>query len=493
MMQAVETRRQVVAGTGPATLLIGGAWKGAESGESFPSINPATGETIGDVSAADRRDVDAAVREAREAFEDRRWLSIPYPQRAKIMFDIADMLEARIEELAINEVRENGAPLLLARGSISNAAQAFRYYGGWIGKIHGQTGEIAAGDAFHTFTLKEPVGVAALIVPWNGPMMLACHKLAPALAAGCTVVLKPAEDTSLNTLNLARIVLEAGVPAGVVNVITGLGSAAGQALVEHPDVDKVSFTGSTETGRKLIHAAAGNFKRLSLELGGKSPVIVLDDADIELAIPAVLSGIMSNSGQACISGSRLYAQRGIYDRLLEGLAEAASKLVVGNGLDEGVQIGPVISRKQSDRIMGYIESGIDEGASVVAGGKRRGDVGFFIEPTILSQAPTDARVVREEIFGPVLSAMPFDDLDWAIKEANNSRYGLAGAVYTTSMAKAHQVARAVRAGTFWINTHRPMDFSMPFGGYKESGWGREGGAQGLDAYMETKAVIARLY
>lgn len=475
------------------TLLIGGDWRAAASDETFPSINPATGESIGDVSAADGRDVNAAVGAARAAFEDRRWLRVSYPDRAKILFDIADRIEAEIDSLALNEVRENGAPLPLARGSILNAAQAFRYFGGWIGKAHGQTGEIAAGDAFHAFTLKEPVGVAALIVPWNGPFMLACHKLAPALAAGCTVIVKPAEDTSLNTLNLARIILEAGVPPGVVNLVTGLGSVAGQALVEHPDVDKVSFTGSTETGRRLIHAAAGNFKRLSLELGGKSPVIVLDDADLEMAIPAILNGIMSNSGQACISGSRLYAQRGIYDRLIRALSDAASRLVVGNGLDEGVQIGPVISQKQSDRIISYIESGKADGAEVTTGGRRRGDIGFFIEPTILSQVPTDAKVIREEIFGPVLSAMPFDDLDWAIREANNSRYGLAAAVYTTSMSKAHLVARSVRAGTVWINTHRPMDFGMPFGGYKESGWGREGGAEGLNAFMETKSVITRLY
>lgn len=475
-----------------SSLHIDGEWVGAHSGEGFPSLNPATGEHLGEVSAAGASDVDAAVRAARAAFEERRWLGIPYPQRAKIMFDIADRIEAAIDVLAASEVRENGMPLALARGSISNGAQSFRYFGGWIGKIHGQTGEIGAGDAFLGYTLKEPVGVAALIVPWNGPFMLACHKLAPALAAGCTVILKPAEDTSLNTLNLARIVQEAGVPPGVVNVVTGLGSVVGQALADHSDIDKISFTGSTATGRKLIQACAGNFKRLSLELGGKSPVIVLDDADLELAAPAIVSGIMSNSGQACISGSRLYAQRRIYDKLIQAVSEAAAKLVVGNGLDEGTQMGPVISPKQFDSIMRYIESGVAEGAELTTGGKRRGEKGFFIEPTVLSRVPRDAKVVREEIFGPVLSAMPFDDLDWAIKEANNSRYGLAGAVYTTSLTKAHTIARAVRAGTFWINTHRPTDFWTPFGGYKESGWGREGGAQGLEAYMETKSVIARL-
>jgi len=478
---------------GASTLLIDGEWRSSLSGDSFPSLNPATGEQVGHVSAADARDVDAAVHAARVAFEERRWLCLPYPKRAKIMFDIADRIEAAIDELAVNEVCENGMPIRVARLTIANGAQAFRYFGGWIGKIHGQTGEIAAGDAFHAYTLKEPMGVAALIVPWNGPFMLACHKLAPALAAGCTMVLKPAEDTSLNTLNLARIALEAGVPVGVVNVVTGLGPVVGQALAEHHDVDKVSFTGSTATGRKLIQASAGNLKRLSLELGGKSPVIVLDDADLEVAIPGIVWGVMTNSGQACISGSRLYAQRRIYDRLIQAVSDFASKIVMGNGLDEATQMGPVISQKQCDRIMDYIESGVAEGAEVTTGGKRRGDAGFFIEPTVLSRPPANAKIVREEIFGPVLSSMPFDDLDWAIKEANNSRYGLAGSVYTTSLTKAHTIARAVRAGTFWINTHRPSDFSMPFGGYKESGWGREGGVQGLDAYMETKSVIARLY
>jgi phenylacetaldehyde dehydrogenase len=488
-----EIEKPIAVNAAASTLLIGGEWKPSRSGATFPSLNPATVEKIGDVSAADAQDVDAAVRAARIAFDERRWLSVPTPQRAKIMFSIADRIEAAMDELARNEVRENGMPLRVARATIGNGAQAFRYFGGWIGKIHGQTGEIAAGDAFQAYTLKEPMGVAALIVPWNGPLMMACHKIAPALAAGCTAVLKPAEDTSLNTLHLARIALEAGVPAGVLNVVTGLGSVAGAALAEHPDVDKVSFTGSTAVGRQIVQASAGNFKRLSLELGGKSPVIVLDDADLQMAVPAILNGIMTNSGQACVAGSRLYAQRGIYDKLIQAVSDAASKMVVGNGLDEGTQMGPVISQKQLDRIMGYIASGIAEGAEVTTGGKRRGGTGFFIEPTILSRAPAHAKVVREEIFGPVLSAMAFDDLDWAIKEANNTRYGLAGSVYTTSLEKAHTIARAIRSGNVWINCHSVQDFSLPFGGYKESGWGRERGAQGLDAYMETKSVVARLY
>lgn len=476
-----------------ATLLIDGEWTATASQETLPSLNPATGETIGYVTVGSAQDVDAAVRAARTAFEDRRWRDMPYPQRARILHDIADRIEAEIDELAVNEVRENGMPLAIAKATIGGGAQAFRYFAGWIGKIHGQTGEIAAGDAYHAYTLKEPMGVAALIVPWNGPLMMACHKLATALAAGCTVILKPAEDTSLNSMRLVRIIHEAGVPPGVVNMVTGLGPVVGQALAEHPDIDKISFTGSTATGRRIIQAAAGNFKRLSLELGGKSPVIVMDDADLEMTVPGIIRGIMANSGQACVAGSRLYAQRGIYDRLIEAVSEAASKLVIGNGLDEATQMGPVISQKQFDIIMGYIDSGLTEGAQLATGGKQHGETGLFIEPTVLAHVPEDARVIREEIFGPVLSTMPFDELDWVIEQANNSRYGLAGAVYTSSLEKAHRVAKAVRSGNFWINCYSVQDFWTPFGGYKESGWGRERGAMGLDAFMETKSVVARLY
>jgi phenylacetaldehyde dehydrogenase len=492
-MQANQMEKPTSAIKAGSTLLIDGEWQASRSGATFRSMNPANDALVGQVCAGDAQDVDAAVRAARTAFDERRWLKMPSAERARILFSIADRIEAELDELAQNEVRENGMPLPIARGTIGGGAQAFRYFGGWIGKIHGQTGEVAHGEQFFGYTLKEPMGVAALIVPWNGPFMMACHKVAPALAAGCTAVLKPAEDTSLNTLHLARIALEAGVPPGVLNVVTGLGLVAGAALAEHPDVDKVSFTGSTAVGRQIVQAAAGNFKRLSLELGGKSPVIVLDDADLEKAVPTILNGIMANSGQACVAGSRLYAQRSIYDKLIQALSDAASKIVVGNGLDAGTQMGPVISQKQMDRILGYIDSGVAEGAEVTAGGKRRGDAGFFVEPTILSRAPADAKVVREEIFGPVLSAMPFDDLDWAIKQANNTPYGLAGAVYTTSLEKAHTVARAVRAGSFWINCYSVQDFWLPFGGYKESGWGRERGAMGLDAFMETKSVVARLY
>ena len=475
------------------TLLIGDAWRPSATGQSLPSLDPATGEPIAQVSAGDTSDVDLAVRAARGAFEDRRWRAIPPNQRARILHAIADRIEAEIDLLAVNEVIENGMPLTLARGTIAGGAQAFRYFAGWIGKIHGQTGEVSHGEQFFGYTLKEPMGVAALIVPWNGPFMMACHKVAPALAAGCTAVLKPAEDTSLNTLHLARIALEAGVPSGVLNIVTGLGSVVGAALAEHPDVDKISFTGSTAVGRQIVQAASGNFKRVTLELGGKSPVIVLDDADLEKTVPAVLNGIMANSGQACVAGSRLYAQSGIYDRLIQALADAASQLVVGSGLDKGTQMGPVISQKQLDRVLGYIGSGAAEGAEIAAGGKRRGETGYFVEPTILSRPPSDAAVVRDEIFGPVLSAMPFEDIDWAIQQANNTRYGLAGGVYTTSLEKAHAVARAVRAGNFWINCHSVQDFWLPFGGYKESGWGRERGAMGLDAFMETKSVVAKLY
>ena len=492
-MTDITTLEQTAVEERAATLLIDGEWRESISRQVFPSINPATGEVVGYVSAGTQHDVDAAVRAARAALTERRWLSLPPPRRARILFAIADGIEAAVDELATNETRENGMPVTMARMMVSGCAEIFRYFGGWVTKIHGLTSDIAAGDAFHCYTRKDPVGVAALIVPWNGPMIQACRKVAPALAAGCTAVLKPAEDTSLNTLHLARIFMEAGVPPGVLNIVTGLGHVVGQALAEHEDIDKVSFTGSTATGRRIVQAAAGNFKRVTLELGGKSPVIVLDDADLEMAVPSILRGIMGNAGQACVAGSRLYVQRGIHDRLLDALSGAASKMVIGNGLDENTHMGPVISQKQLDRILGYIESGVSDGATLLTGGKRRGDTGFFIEPTILAEAPASSKLMREEIFGPVLAATRFDDVDEAIRQANDTRYGLAAAVYTNSLGKAHGIAKAIEAGYVWINTHHVMDFSLPFGGYKESGWGREDGAQGIEGYLETKTVVARLY
>ena len=491
-MSAADASPLTLVGPPGATLLIDGQWKTSESGKTFASINPATGESNGQVSQADQSDVDEAVAAARKAFDERRWLKLPTTERAKILVSLADKIEARLDELIVNEVREVGMPTTVARWSILDGAESFRYNSGWITRPRGIAGEIAAGSNFHAYSRKEPMGVAALIVPWNGPFMLACHKISAALAAGCSVILKPAELTSLNILHLGVMALDAGVPPGVFNIVTGDGETGG-ALTAHAGVNKVSFTGSTEVGRSLVKASAGNFKRLSLELGGKSPVIVMNDADLEQAVPAIISGIMINTGQACIAGSRLYAHRSIYDRLVRAVADAASKMVIGNGLDDGTEIGPLISQTQFDRVMGYIDTGKSDGAEVVTGGRRHGDSGLYIEPTILSKPPATSKAVREEIFGPVLVTEPFDDVETAIQAANDSPYGLVSAVYTRSLEHAHRIAAAIQAGTVFINCHGMLDFAFPFGGYKQSGWSRENGAEGVDAFMETKSVFAKLF
>jgi phenylacetaldehyde dehydrogenase len=473
-------------------MLIGDEWRSAKCDETIDVFNPADGSKLGSVAAAGKEDVDMAVAAARRAFDEGLWVDMLPTERAKIMFRIADMIESRVEEFAHAEVLENGMPLALARYCVSAGAEMFRYFGGWVTKIHGQTSTISMPMDFHSYTLRQPVGVVGLIVAWNGPFTLACQKMAPALAAGCTVVLKPSEETPLNTLRLGRLMLEAGLPQGVINIVPGYGSTAGEALINHPDIDKISFTGSTAVGKRIVQAAAGNMKRLTLELGGKSPVIVLNDADIEKAIPGILSGIMTNSGQMCIAGSRLYVQRGIWDGLLEGLASACESMKVGNGMEADTALGPLISQKQLNRVMGYIEHAVAEGVQLVTGGRRVGETGHFITPTILAGPGEQSAVMREEIFGPVLCAVPFDDPAEAVRLANNTRFGLAGAVYTRDIGHAHRLARQIRGGSLFINCHGIFDNSMPFGGFRESGWGREGGAEGLGAYLETKSVYTLL-
>lgn len=477
-----------------ATILIDGKWFAARSGQTYPSLNPGTEEVIGYVSESGAEDVDAAVKAARKSFEDKRWRNLPTTERARIMFSIADRLEAGIEELARNEAIEVGMPLWVARWSIKHAINAYRYFGGWITKIHGQTVEIAAGaEQFHCYTRKEPMGVAALILPFNGPLFMGSHKIAPALASGCSMVIKPSEDTSLNTMALVRIIHEAGVPPGVLNMVTGHGPGAGAALVAHPDVDKVSFTGSSATGKVIARAAVDNLKRVSLELGGKNPTIVLDDADLDMAIEGIVPGFSINSGQGCACGTRLYVQSGIYDKLMQRLTDSVSKLVVGNQLDPDTNLGPLVSQKQFARVMNYIDIGVSDGGELLFGGKRQGNIGYFVQPTIFQNVPSTSRAMREEIFGPVIAATRFDDIDSVIKAANDTRFGLGGSVYTSSLKHAHRFAMEVRCATFWINTHQMTDYALPFGGYKESGWGREQGLQGVESFMEDKSVIARLY
>jgi len=475
-------------------LLIGGSWHSAASGETLETVDPATGSVIGVIPAAGEADVAAAVDAARAA--QRGWKSTTPVNRAKILWAIADILEANIDALAELETLDQGKPLFVGRwAEIPGAINQFRFFAGQAMAIEGSTLESSIdyqpqGKQMRTWTVREPVGVVAAIVPWNSPLVLTAMKLAPALAAGCTIVLKPAEDTSLSALMLAELMMEAGLPAGVLNVVTGLGSQTGAALAAHPKIDKIAFTGSTTTGRAIVDAAKTNFKRVTLELGGKSPVIVLNDADLDLAIPGVANAIFFNSGQVCIAGSRLYVQDGIYDRLIEGVADYARGLKMGHGLDADTQMGPLVSLRQAERVEGFIRRAETAGARVLTGGERSGAAGTFISPTVLVDVTPDMEVVQEEVFGPVLAAQRFTDVDAVVDAANDSQFGLAASVWTESLSHAHRLSGEIQAGTVWINCHAMYDAALAIGGIKQSGWGRDSGKQAMDNYLEWKTVCA---
>ena len=480
----------------PRRMFVNNQFVPSASGKTFPTYNPATGEIMAQVAEGDREDIDRAVKAARKAFENPAWAEMSPSQRGRLIWKLADLLEARTEEFAQIESLDNGKPLAIARvADVPLAVDLFRYMAGWATKLEGNTIPISAGTKrtqYFAYTRREPVGVIGQIIPWNFPLLMAAWKLGPALATGCCVVLKPAEQTPLSALLLAELIAEAGFPEGVVNVVTGYGETAGAALAEHPDVDKVAFTGSTEVGKLIVQAAAGNLKKVSLELGGKSPNIVFDDADMRSTVPGAASAIFFNHGQCCCAGSRLYVEKDMFDQVVEGVAEQAKKIKVGPGFEPDTNMGPLVSQEQLNRVCNYLESGFNEGAEAVVGGKKKDGAGYFVEPTVLVKTNPNMKVVREEIFGPVVTASPFTDLDKLVAEANNSEYGLAAGVWTRDISKAHRLANKLRAGTVWINCYNVFDAALPFGGYKQSGWGREMGHEVLELYTEVKAVCAAI-
>src|SRR5215469_15690614 len=481
----------------PRKMLINGEWVNAASGKTFPTYNPATGEVLAQVAEGDREDIEGAVRAARRAFDNGPWRKLTVSERGRLIWKLADLLEQHSEEFAYLESLDNGKPLTIAKAAdVPLAVDLFRYMAGWATKIEGNTIPISVpytpGAQYLAYTLREPVGVVGQIIPWNFPLLMAAWKLGPALATGCTVVLKPAEQTPLSALRLGELIAEAGFPEGVVNVVPGYGETAGAALAAHPDVDKVAFTGSTEVGKLILHAASGNLKKVSLELGGKAPNIVFDDADIKPTIAGASMAIFFNHGQCCCAGSRLYVEKDMFDQVVEGVAEQAKKIKVGHGFEPDTNMGPLVSQEQLNRVCNYLESGFAEGAEAVVGGKKKEGAGYFVEPTVLVKTNPNMKVVREEIFGPVVTASPFTDLDKLVAEANNSEYGLAAGVWTKDISKAHRVANKLRAGTVWINCYNVFDAALPFGGYKQSGWGREMGHEVLELYTEVKAVCAAI-
>jgi phenylacetaldehyde dehydrogenase len=476
-------------------LFIGGEWVEPQAGGVLEVYDPAIGRKVAEVAAADAQDVDRAVRAARSAFDDGPWSSMTPVDRGRLITRLADRIEAVADEMAEIEAIDAGKALGAARAvDIGMTIKMLHYMAGWASKIYGETVPINAPGEYHAYTLREPVGVAALIVPWNYPLLLLAYKLGPALAAGCTVIVKPAEQTSLSALRLADLAQEVGFPAGVINVVTGDGPSAGAALVDHPGVDKISFTGSTAVGKTILRGAAGNLKRVSLELGGKSPMFVFPDADLHKVIPGTSSAIFFNQGQTCTAGSRLYVHRKIYDQVVAGIADGVRDVAPGHGLDPATTLGPLISERQLQRVSGYIGDGIAAGAELVVGGGRLAGDGYFIQPTVFADTTDDMAIAREEIFGPVLCAMPFDDddIDRLAAIGNASVYGLAASVWTRDISVAHKMAKRLKAGTVWINTHDHFDPAMAFGGMKQSGWGRENGFHGVSLFTEVKAVLAAL-
>jgi phenylacetaldehyde dehydrogenase len=471
-------------------MLIGGDWTQAASGETFETVNPATGSVLATVASGGPADVDRAVAAARRAFEEPSWASMNPHDRTLVLLRIADAMEANAEELAALESMDGGIPITVTRGMVADAAKTVRYYAGWPTKILGTVNPVD--PSVHCYTVREPLGVCAGIIPWNGPLVMAVWKIAPALACGNTVVLKPAEQTPLTALRFGQILAETGLPPGVVNVVTGFGETAGAAISAHPGIDKVSFTGSTATGKLILGASVGNLKRVTLELGGKSPHIIMPDADIGAAARTAAAGFAMLTGQVCVAGTRIVVHESVMDEFAEELAKAVSAFRVGDPFEEATMLGPVVSAEQLERVNSYLSLGVSEGADIVYGGGRFDNAGYFVEPTVFGGVSNDMRLAREEIFGPVAALIPFREVDEAVRIANDTDYGLAAAVATTSVSTAHSLARRLRAGVVWVNTYSELDSTFPFGGYKQSGIGRELGDKSLESFTELKSVFIRL-
>ncbi|KAG2713176.1 hypothetical protein I3843_04G154900 [Carya illinoinensis] len=474
-------------------LFINGEFVDAVSGKTFETIDPRTGEMIARVAEGDKEDVDLAVKAARQAFDHGPWPRLPGSARARIMMKFADLIEENVEELAVLDTIDAGKLFSMGKAiDIPMAAKNLRYYAGAADKIHGEV--LKMSREFHAYTLREPIGVAGLIIPWNFPSAMLMCKVSPALAAGCTMVVKPAEQTPLSALYFAHLAKLAGIPDGVLNVINGYGPKAGAAITSHMDIDAVSFTGSTEVGRKVMQAAAtSNLKVVSLELGGKSPLIIFDDADVDMAAQLAIFGILFNKGEVCVSSSRVYVQEGLYEELVKKLVEKAKAWVVGDPFDPKVQQGPQIDKKQFDKILSYIEHGKREGATLLTGGKPLDGKGYYIEPTIFSEIKEEMLIAKEEIFGPVLGLAKFKTVEEAIKRANSTRYGLAAGIVTKDINVANTVSRSIRAGSIWINCYAALDFDCPFSGYKMSGFGSSLGLEALDIYLKVKSVVTPLF
>ena len=479
------------------TLVLDGTNAPSESGADLPVYDPSSGTEITRVPDAGGADVNRAVTAARRAFDSGPWPKLKPGARERMLLKLADLLESNADEVAEIESVNSGRTLMNTRlFDVDLSVDYLRYMAGWATKIHGKTVDLTVPYApqmdFFAYTKREPIGVVAGITPWNVPLGQAIWKIAPALATGCTIVLKPAEQTPLTALRFAQLVSEAGIPDGVVNVVTGYGHTAGAALVDHPGVDKISFTGSTEVGKLIAVKAAAQFKKYTLELGGKSPVIVMDDANLDIAIPGAAWAIFGNHGQNCCAGSRLYVHRNIYDRVIEGVATIAKAIKLGPGLDPTTEMGPLVSKEQQERVLGYVQSGIEQGAEIVVGGKALDHPGFYVEPTVLANTRHDMKVVQEEIFGPVLVASPFDDIEEVLVRANGTRYGLGASLWTENIGRMHRLVPRLRAGTVWVNTHNVLDLAMPFGGLKDSGVGSELSEEAIYQHTQIKSVIVNI-